>query len=76
MKTVFKSLIYLMLLVVFSFGLQAQQADCLMQNEQQNVPKSCPAKLLPYLEEFTTFPNCWTQTYSGGVTSDRWFYSS
>ncbi|MDD3644725.1 MAG: choice-of-anchor J domain-containing protein [Bacteroidales bacterium] len=76
MKTLFKSLIYLMLLVVFSFGLQAQQANRLMQNELQNAPKSCPAKLLPYSEDFTTSPQCWTQTYTEDLLSDRWSHSA
>jgi len=34
------------------------------------------AKVLPFIEDFTTDPSCWTQTYSGGVTSDRWSHST
>ncbi len=35
-------------------------------------PTLCLATELPFLEDFTTAPICWTQTYSGGISSNRW----
>ncbi|HNY63700.1 MAG TPA: C25 family cysteine peptidase, partial [Bacteroidales bacterium] len=36
---------------------------------------TCLATELPFLEDFSAPPACWTQTYSGEITSDRWDYS-
>ena len=40
-----------------------------------SITEVCLPKVLPYSEDFTTSPHCWTQTHSGGVTSDRWTHS-
>ncbi|MDD3644726.1 MAG: fibronectin type III domain-containing protein [Bacteroidales bacterium] len=40
-----------------------------------SITEVCLPKVLPYSEDFTTSPHCWTQTHSGGVTSDRWKYA-
>ena len=36
---------------------------------------SCSMFDLPYSEDFALSPPCWTQTYSGGITSEIWTHS-
>ena len=42
-----------------------------------NFTTSCLPFGLPYLEDFSISPfQCWTQTFSGEISSQRWFYSN
>ena len=38
----------------------------------------CSSASIPYCQNFTesSFPTCWTQTFSGGLPSDRWSISN
>ncbi|MEJ5302013.1 MAG: fibronectin type III domain-containing protein [Bacteroidales bacterium] len=59
------------------------RADCGSGNYStwigpQSFTTLCNPSSIPFTENFTSnsFPMCWSQTYSGGVTSNRWSVSN
>ena len=48
--------------------------DNSMWSSRVSIFTPCLASVLPFSEDFSTLPGCWTQTYSGGVSSGVWGY--
>ena len=46
-----------------------------MWSPRVDIFTSCLSFELPYLEDFSFFPSCWSQTFSGSVPSNRWSHS-